>query len=302
MKKNNTIIFVLICLTFVCALASCKSTKIEPSVCSPTAIVSIYGNSSLPWFVPLDKMQSDDDNEGGGMLSGLVNRALGTKDPEIQTVDSRIDNAAEMFAKMVEDKLGIDVVEHSVLEQSKMYQKNSSSFLASVGDNVPAEGFKVIETSGSKFNKMVEKETGTKSLMFVNFMFYKEKDYVGITDINAFARTRMTVRVVDSRGRNIWKKQYSATSRTGVDYRNGKWDKEKLCTLYPEVVESVINQFIVDFKGESLEKDLIDEPAVDSQEEEPFISTEEAVPIAIPSSVKQNNDESETSTDSEITE
>ncbi|MFA6936931.1 MAG: hypothetical protein WCQ67_01730 [Treponema sp.] len=304
MKKNIIICSFLFSIMFIFALTSCKSTKIEPASYSPTGVVSVYGNSSLPWYVNPRDMTSDTDNEGGGMLSGLVNRALGANDPEIQTVNSRIDNAADMFSKMVQEKLGMQVVEHSKIEETPMYKANGINFLTNVGDNVAAEGYKPIESAGSKFNKTVSKQSGVKSLMYVNFIFYKEKSFSGIVNQVVSARTRMTVKIYDDKGRNIWNKQYSAASSNSVPYQSAKWDKEELCTFYPEVVENVINQFIKDFSNKN-ESDVsvietTEESVVGATQEqaESVTTNEEATPIAIPDSVKKNSHE----TDSNITD
>lgn len=300
--KNNIVVLCVISLMFAFVLSSCKSTEIEPEDYSPIGIVSVYGNSSLPWYVSSRDMKSDSDNEGGGMLSGLVNRALGANDPEIQTVHSRIDSATDMINKMITEKLGMQVVDHSKIEETPMYKLNGISFLTNASDNVAAENYKPIESAGSKFNKTVAKQCGAKSLMYVNFLFYKEKQYSGVITQIVKARTRMTVKIVDEKGKTIWNKQYSATSTNSVIYKNAKWDKEELCTFYPEVVENVINQFINDFanKDETPVNETTEESTVGATQEQTESVTEnaEATPIAIPDSVKKDKQE----TDSNITD
>src|SRR5574344_508736 len=162
-------------------LAGCQSTKVDLQQYTPTAVVTVYGNSSIPWYVEFSEMKSDSDNDTGGMLSGLVNRALGANNPEIQTVNSRIDTAAEIVKRVLEQQGQMTVIDHKIIENTPTFKNSGNSFLNNVGDDVPAEGYKIINSGSSKFNKRIAQEAGIKSTVFVVFKFQKQKVADGLT-------------------------------------------------------------------------------------------------------------------------
>jgi hypothetical protein len=114
MKKLITLAGMVLSAVFIFMAASCESTKVTPATCSPIAIVSVSGNSSIPWYIDDRDKTSEDDGETGGMLSGIVNRTFGAHDPEIQTVNSRIDDAAATLASSLSRTGTISVIDHKI--------------------------------------------------------------------------------------------------------------------------------------------------------------------------------------------
>lgn len=285
MKKNLLFISALTSVIALFILSSCQSTKVVASEYSPSAVVSVYGNSSIPWFVDLRDKTSETDGEGGGMLSGLVNRALGAHDPEIQTVQSRIDTAAELFCTALENKGKIEIIDHTLVEKTSAFKANGNSFLNNVGDDVAATGYKIISAGSSKRNKDIAKQSGAKSTIYVTFRFQKQKLNASLTKKEAAARVTMDVYIADQAGHKIFKKQYYAISSGSVPYENGKWDKEELCNLFPDTITTVVNSFILDYVGEV---EPAEAPAQNTVTETTSTDVSvEATPIAIPASVQK---------------
>src|SRR5574344_2755897 len=153
MKKNVALLFAVASVAYVCTFISCQSTKITVADYSPTAIISVCGNSSIPWYIEPKDRTSEDDGESGGMLSGLVNRALGATNPEIITVQERIDYAADALERAITEKSGMTLLDHSVVENTPLFKSNGNSFFSDIGDDVPADGYKVIASTSSKRNR-----------------------------------------------------------------------------------------------------------------------------------------------------
>jgi hypothetical protein len=285
MKKIPLYISILASVFASFILSSCQSTKVVAADHSPSAVVSVYGNSSIPWFVDERDKTSESDGEGGGMLSGLVNRALGAHDPEIQTVQSRIDTAAEIFCTSLENKGKLAVVDHTIVEKTPAFKTNGNSFLDSVGDDVAATGYKIMSAGSSKRNKDIAKQAGAKSTIFVTFKFQKQKLNVTWGKTAVAARVTMDVYIANAAGHKIFKNQYYAVSPDSVPYENGKWDKEGLCNMFPDTITTVVNNFILDYAGES---DAVETPVQNTATEAPAADVSaEATPIVIPASVQK---------------
>lgn len=297
MKQIEKAIVIALAAASLLSVTGCLSQKVNLDEYTPTAVVTVYGNSSLPWYVEPRDMTSEDDNKTGGMLSGLVNRALGANDPEIQTVNSRIDTAADIINRALTDQAHMTVIDHKVVEDTPIFKSSGNIFFNSVGDNVPAEGYKIIDPNSSKFNRTISKQAGTKSTMFFTFKFQKQKINDGFINKRAAARVTMDVSIANEQGHKILSKEYFAVSTDSVVYVNGKWDKQALCDLYPATIEAVVNQFIFDMTGSSTpESGASAASTADSSITED--QKTEATPIAIPASVKKDTPDTADTTDS----
>ncbi|MBR6912602.1 MAG: hypothetical protein IKN34_02175, partial [Treponema sp.] len=85
MKKILT--FLLLAIPF---FYSCKSVPKDLRSYSPVAIITVYSNPSVPWYDERTGKESVDD----GILSGAVNRLINKENPEVTTVQKRIDEAS----------------------------------------------------------------------------------------------------------------------------------------------------------------------------------------------------------------
>jgi hypothetical protein len=176
-------------------------------------------------------------------------------------------------------------------------KSNGNFFITDLGDSVPAEGYKLISFTSSKRNKDIAKQSGAKSVLYVTFEFRKQKVNVSLTKIRAAARVTMNVYLSDEEGHTLLNKKYSAVSTDTIPYANGHWDKEEIVKLYPETVESVVNQFIFDISDEAPAVTVSTNTAEDATAtESDAASTAEATPLTIPTTVKKNADDSATTT------
>lgn len=85
MKK----IFLFTALLLTLCFTSCKTTslKLSSTDLSSVAIVTVSGNSSIPWFVPENNRKNEDDgviSKSG--LSSMLNKALRGNDAELLTI------------------------------------------------------------------------------------------------------------------------------------------------------------------------------------------------------------------------
>lgn len=238
------------CMLVLCALLfwGCASTKIDLMDYEPLAIVTVSSNSTVPWYVDDRDKTSETDGETGGALTGALNRAMGANNPEIQRANERVDYAADALVTLL-SRNTISVVDPSVVQEAPTVKAQGNGILSHLEDSFVAEGYKKLSPSGAKRNRMICEETSANSLLFADFLFQKQKINVGLTDLAAAARVTLTVYLTDSSGRKVLEKLYSAVSAEHTPYKNGKWDKEALCSYFDSAIDSVVNQFIFDCMG-----------------------------------------------------
>lgn len=255
MKKQMRVLLgtMALCVGF----AGCKSAaQIDIHEYSPVAIVSVYGNSTLPWYTPEENRVSN-EQETGGLLSKYVNQALGANNPEMQTVQTRIDMAAESLRGILEQN-GIEVISHEELSKTTPYTAKQIKWLSYLDKDLGADGFRIMDYSNSKRNRTICQQTGAKSTIFAEFKFEKEKKNVGLVGHEVAARVTMLVYVADSNGKKVLKKKYSGVSAQTTPYKNGNWDKQTVVDMFPDLIESVIHQFVFDYTTGNMESSIED--------------------------------------------
>lgn len=264
------------------ALSGCQSNHtVVASAYTPTVIVSIHGNYSVPWFIPENEKSSEDDGATGGALTKMVNSALGKNDPEIQTAPERIDKAAVTFCHALEDKAGYTIIDKSRIKDLQI-MKSSLPFFSDLDMEIPAEGYVALSAGGAKRNKEIARETGAKSTMFVQFTFNKQKIVGSSRKPCVVGRVTMHVYLADENGKKIVDEQYVATATPEIVLVNSTYDKQLLCDCFDTAVEQVVDRFITAFCGDS---------SVAVQHETAVISPEEKTPIAVPLAVSKPSDE-----------
>ena len=71
-------------------LYSCKSVPSDLASYNPVAIITVYSNTSVPWYSESSGSETVDD----GVLTGMVNRMIDKNNPETAKAQERIDEAA----------------------------------------------------------------------------------------------------------------------------------------------------------------------------------------------------------------
>ena len=236
MKKNISKFTIIPLLGLVPFFYACASTPANLRDYSPVAVMTVYSNPSVPWFDEKSKTDSVED----GILSGAINRLINKKNPETEkeAVQERIDYAGQLLSARIRD-FGMEAITPE-------------------SNTVPAAGYEAIASSNGKMNRMICKETGAKSVIYVNFRFQKVMVKDGVRNTGVAPRVAMTVFATDNTGKKIISKEYSAISE---DYTNliksSEWDKEKVVSQFPALTDKVITQFLSEFSvSESGETNL----------------------------------------------
>lgn len=222
---------------------SCKSIPADLKSYNPVVIMTVYSNPSVPWYDEQTKSETVND----GILSGAVNRLINKKNPELTTVQERIDEASAMLSERMRD-FGLDVIDPTVLKDSPAYKKAGKNFLDYLGNTVPATGYDAITSSNGKLNRATCKETGAKSTVYVKFRFQKVYAKKGVRNVGVAARLVMTVFATDAEGKKILSKEYKAVSEEYTDLiKSSDWDKEKLLSFFPALENKLITEFLTDY-------------------------------------------------------
>ncbi|MBQ9623293.1 MAG: hypothetical protein IJP90_10170 [Treponema sp.] len=224
---------------------SCGSVPTDLKSYSPVAIVTVYSNPSVPWYDEKSGGESVED----GILSGTVNRMINKKNPETEkeAAQSRIDYASELLSQRMKD-FGLEVVDPDEHKDCVVYKDTESTFYDYLKNTVPAKGYNAITNSNGKINRLVCKETGAQSVLYVNFRFQKVMLKDGVRNKGVAARLVMSVFGTDSNGKKIINKEYNAVSSDYTDLiKSSDWDKEKLVSFFPELENQLIINFLTDF-------------------------------------------------------
>ena len=222
---------------------SCKSIPADLKSYSPVAIMTVYSNPSVPWYNEKTNSETVDD----GVLSGAVNRLINKKNPEVTTVQERIDEASEMLSSRMRD-FELDVIDPQTLKDTPAYKNAGTDFLDYLGNAVPAAGYAALTSSNGKLNRMMCSETGAKSALYVNFRFQKVLVKDGVRDKGVAARLVMTVFATNSNGKKILNKEYKAVSEEYTDLiKSSDWDREKLISFFPALENKLITEFLLDY-------------------------------------------------------
>ncbi|MBR4373536.1 MAG: hypothetical protein IKP49_04165 [Treponema sp.] len=238
MKKILT--FLLLAIPF---FYSCKSVPKDLRSYSPVAIITVYSNPSVPWYDERTGKESVDD----GILSGAVNRLINKENPEVTTVQKRIDEASAILSEKMAD-FSLEVIDPKTMKDSPAYKKAGKTFLDYLKKSVPAEGYSAFTSSNGKMNRLMCSETGAKSAIYVNFRFQKVVVKDGVRDKGVAARLVMNVFGTDSNGKKIINKEYKAVSEEYAEFvRTSEWDKEEVLSFFPALENRVVMQFLMDY-------------------------------------------------------
>lgn len=241
----------LLSLSILCALPlffACQSTKVDLSAYSPVAIMTVYSNSSVPWYEShsasnADKSQMTND----GLLMNTVNRVLGKANPETDTAQARIDEASALIsARLCE--CGITVIDPSTLKNCAAYKNTGKKVLDFLGNTLPASGYDVLTMSNKHVNQAMCKESGAKAVLYVNFRFQKAMVKSGARNNAVAARGAMQVVAANADGKKLFNREYTAVSSASTPLvKTSSWDKEAVCNAFPEVIERVVSDFLLDY-------------------------------------------------------
>lgn len=260
MKKS---VLIISAAAFVASMFfGCKSAnQVYITDYSPVIVAAVYSNSSVPWYDKGAAKSGSDRIDSGGLITSSLNKMLEQNNPEYQSVQNRIDEAADILIHSLEDS-GVQVLGNDLLQETSTYKSGFNKFMDKANTSTGATGYMCLDYNGKGRNRVIAKETGAKGTVFAEFIFQKEKMQSGFTASNVHARVTMKIYVADENGAKVLYKTYVGVSSENVPYNNGNWDRNMVVSYFPTVIQSVVNQFILDFTGNP----LLDENLVDAEE------------------------------------
>ena len=229
--------------------AGCSSAKVDFSAYSKAALICVRGNSTLPWYVPKSAMDSDEKkkaNTGDGLLTRALHAATNNTDPEFNTGFERLDYAEDAFRQIVCQNTHIEVLEKSEVVTSKKYKILGEGLFKSLNSSICATDYKNLSEIGRADAEYLLKDVGADCGVILSFQFNK-KIKTGNKKYGEFVPYgELLVTVVNSKGKEILHKKYSADGAKSIKVQGKGYDKEELVALYPELIDTLINLFVID--------------------------------------------------------
>ncbi len=240
------VIFVMLSLTG----CNTVSLNLSPAELSSVAIVSITSNSAIPWFVPdNERMKEEDGAISNSGISRMLNKTLRGNNPELLTIETRIDNAAEILIQSFKD-YGVDVLPVEKVYEAPILSQNSFNFLTDFNGSTPAQGYGIISSSSKVRNKEICETTGAKTTCYVDYEFRKYKKEISLTENHVYAHVVLKAYIADENGKKIMQKDFTALSDDYVDMDIVRgYSKDKLVLLFPSAVKNACNQMMIYLTG-----------------------------------------------------
>ena len=245
MKKFVLVFLSLISLFF----ASCSSTKIALNEYESIAVIGVTGNKNLSEQVDTLYVRSEEeDTDDTNLLSMVVDKFLHGENPELLTGQDRVDYAEDYFHHALEDIAGLTVAKKEDVIESEQYKSSVVSPLGFVDTWASASGFdKNLYSIGAKKARLMMQELNVKSLVAAEFRFNKLFDDESKVKTNVHAQVIMDVILYDKNGNKIVIDSFKTESIKKLPVRKFKYDTDSLIEMYPPLIESVINAFIVKY-------------------------------------------------------
>lgn len=244
MKKN---IAALLCgMISLGFFAGCASTaKVDLSANSPVALVSVIGNSSIPWV----KEDEGNDVKSGsdGLLTNMVNKMIDGDNPEMTTAVDRLDYAAESFSKIMPEMTGCEVLPSDQVINNESYQDLRGSFYNSLISTKSATNYKDFTTLKGKNAAKLISELNAKSLAILNFTFEKKLTKGNKWNGECQVIVTMKAKILDEKGKELVNKTYSSQSAKVVRIRNHKYEKQEIADNSYDEIDNVIRKFATEF-------------------------------------------------------
>lgn len=277
MKKN---IAALLCgMISVGFFAGCASTKVDLSANSPVALVSVIGNSSIPWI----KEDEGNDVKSGsdGLLTNMVNKMIDGDNPEMTTAVDRLDYAAESFSKILPEMTGCEVLPSDQVINNESYQDLRGSFYNSLISTKSATNYKDFTTLKGKNAAKLISELNAKSLAILNFTFEKKLTKGNKWNGECQVIVTMKAKILDEKGKELVNKTYSSQSAKVVRIRNHKYEKQEIADNSYDEIDNVIRKFATEFLSGEAE-------ATSEIDENESATSESAVSTSLPKPAKKS--------------
>lgn len=240
MKKISLIFCLILSLAFI----GCASSKIEASSLSPVALLTVTGNTSLPWHTITDGKETSANQ---GLLQKNLDAKFFSDDPELAERYNRLDYAEEAFSRIFGEILDIKVLEKEAVIGSKHYRAMGEGLFHSLNTTITAGDYKDLRSPDKYYMRKLCSDLGAESCLVLSFEFFK-KVVTGSTisgEITPYVNLK--VKLYNKEGKQIFYKTYSSMGSQLLPTRGRLYDKEALVALYPEVIDSLLTKFAMEF-------------------------------------------------------
>ena len=209
--------------------------------------MTVYSNPSVPWYEEKTDSRAKTQRSDDGILTGVVNRTINKKNPETEDAQERVDEASELLSRRMRET-GLSVIDPTVIKECSSYKNAGKNFFDYLGNTLPAAGYDSLTTSNGRLNRAMCEETNAKAVLYVNFLFQKTYVKDGVHNKGVAARVVMRVFAANSEGKKIFNHEYSAVSSEYTPIvKTSNYDKEELCSFFPQTVNLVIKDFLNDY-------------------------------------------------------
>ena len=258
MKKINVLFWALIGSAFV--LTDCASTKISLQESSPVAVISIIGNTQVPWIDEDDEtVLATDEPEAESLLTSMASRIMDSNNPEILTAVDRLDYAFDSASMNILEMTGCAVLPKEEVLSSEAYSYMTPSYFNSLTPTKTATGFKDLTTIGAKNARYLMDSLGAKSLLILSFTF--QKDVVKGTKTNGAIGgvVTMKAKLLNNRGREIVNKIFVAKTSEPIKIMRGQYNKDSLVEQLENTIDDVMRQFCMELSKMSSDEPVLKE-------------------------------------------
>ncbi|MDY6397180.1 MAG: hypothetical protein SPL22_05565 [Treponema sp.] len=258
MKKFNTLSLALVSIAFV--LTSCASTKISLQESSPVAVISIIGNTQVPWIDEDDEtVLATDEPEAESLLTSMASRIIDSNNPEILTAVDRLDYAFDSANLNILEMTGCAVLPKEEVLSSEAYSYMTPSYFNSLTPTKTATGFKDLTTIGAKNARYLMDSIGAKSLLILSFTF--QKDVVKGTKTNGAIGgvVTMKAKLLNNRGREVLNKIFVAKTSEPIKIMRGQYNKDSLVEQLENTIDDVMRQFCMELSKMSSDEPVLKE-------------------------------------------
>lgn len=258
MKKFNTLSLALVSIAFV--LTSCASTKISLQESSPVAVISIIGNTQVPWIDEDDEtILATDEPEAESLLTSMASRIMDSNNPEILTAVDRLDYAFDSASMNILEMTGCAVLPKEEVLSSEAYTYLTPSYFNSLTPTKTATGFKDLTTIGAKNARYLMDSLGAKSLLILSFTF--QKDVVKGTKTNGAIGgvVTMKAKLLNNRGREVLNKIFVAKTSEPIKIMHGQYNKDSLVEQLENTIDDVMRQFCMELSKMSSDEPVLKE-------------------------------------------
>ena len=243
MKKQ--IAFFALLPVILLFLESCGSTKIIIEETSPVALISVIGNTQVPWVDEDEETTPTGEPEAEGLLSSMTSKLTDSQNLEILTAVDRLDYACDSVNQILPEMTEFQLIPKESLLSSDAYAYLSPSYFNMLAATKKATGMKDLSTLGAKNARVFMESVGAKSALLLSFTF--QKDISKGTRKNGFVTGIVTMKAkfLNNRGREVMNKIY--VSKTApLKIMSGQYSKDNLVSALNDSIDATVRQFCAD--------------------------------------------------------